>query len=139
MIQWLRAAIWAAHLVVGALAAWIAWRLAGALGAAVAVACLIAVQSMIVGAKLGPVPATLVLIGGFWVLSPWAAAGAVLIWIVPGVIRGNPLAGASLAAAAFPLGLWLLAHPGPVVVVLAVVAAGLAVWMQRTWWKEFGL
>jgi len=26
-----------------------------------------------------------------------------------------------------------------VVLVLAVVAAGLAVWMQRTWWKEFGL
>jgi hypothetical protein len=121
------------------LAAWIAGRLAGAVGAAVAVACLIAVQATIVGAKLGPVPATLVLIGGFWVLSPWAAAGAVLIWVVPGAIRGNPLAGASLAAAAFPLGLWLLAHPGPVVLVLAVVAAGLAVWMQRTWWKEFGL
>ena len=139
MIQWRRAGIWAAHLIASAVVAWAAMRAAGPVGAAVAVVGLIAVQTLIIGSRLAGVPATLLLIGGFWVLSPWAAAGTVLVWVVPGVIRGNPLAGASLTAAAFPLGLWLLAHPGPPVLILAVIAAALAVWTQRHWWKEFGL
>ena len=139
MIQWRRAGVWAGHLIASAVVAWVVMRAAGPVGAAVAVAGLTAVQTLIIGSRLGAVPATLLLIGGFWVLSPWAAAGAVLIWVVPGAIRGNPLAGASLAAAAFPLGLWLLAHPGAPVLVPAVIAAALAVWMQRHWWKEFGL
>lgn len=139
MIQWRRAGVWAGHLMAGAVVAWIALRLAGPAGAAAAVAVIVAMQTLLLRAKLGPVPATLLLIGGFWALSPWAAAGTMLVWIVPGAVRGNPLAGASLAAAALPVGLWLLAHPGPVVLGLAGLAAGLAVWMQRQWWKEFGL
>lgn len=123
----------------GAVAAWIAMRLAGPVGAAAVVLVLVAIQTLFLRARLGAVPAALLLIGGFWVLSPWAAAGTVLVWIVPGAVRGNPLAGASLAAAASPVGLWLLAHPGPLVLLLAGIAAGLAVWMQRQWWKEFGL
>lgn len=139
MGRWKQAAVWFGHLAVAATASGLAGGWRGARAAALTMVVLVGLHVGMAGSRWGRVPLTLLLIGGCWAWTPWAAAGATLIWAIGALLRANPLAGSSLAAATLPVGVWLLAHPGAAVLALSVLASGLVVWRQREWWREFGL
>ncbi|MCC6585620.1 MAG: hypothetical protein IT168_02775 [Bryobacterales bacterium] len=127
--------IWAAHAVVAALVSLLVGRAGGNVAQAAVVAALAAVAG---NRRLGDAPRTLVLLGGWAAISPLTAAGSAVVWLVPAIVRRTGWAGATLAAGSLPLGVWLVMHPGPVVVSLAGVAAAIVVWGQRDRIKELG-
>jgi glycerol-3-phosphate acyltransferase PlsY len=69
--------------------------------------------------------------GGFLAVSPAAIAAAALLYLGGLAITRHSSAGSLLAVSTFPLGVWLIAHPGPAVVLIAIAASGLAVARHR--------
>lgn len=140
MIAPKRALVWVAALVIPGLLVWLVTRLHVTLlsyGAVIAIAGVAAL--LLRNATLPTFPATLALIGAIAPVSPPAALGAAVIWTVTAVVRRKLLAGSALAAAALPLGVWLLEHPGPLPVLAVAVASALAFWAQLENVKQSGL
>lgn len=71
-------------------------------------------------------------LGGFLVVHPWAALAAIGVWIATlGLGRWVSLA-SMVAAASFPLVLWIVARPDPVLVGAVAAAAMLIVLRHRS-------
>jgi glycerol-3-phosphate acyltransferase PlsY len=69
--------------------------------------------------------------GGFLAVSPAAIAAAGVLYLGGLAITRHSSVGSLLAVSTFPLGMWLIAHPGPVVVLIAIAASVLVVWRHR--------
>ncbi|HEY2844784.1 MAG TPA: glycerol-3-phosphate 1-O-acyltransferase PlsY [Bryobacteraceae bacterium] len=81
------------------------------------------------GFKGGKAVATFV--GAFLCLTPIPALAAMLLFVIAVTITGFISAGSILAAATFPLGLWLIAHPTPNVLLAALIAAAIVVYRHK--------
>ena len=81
------------------------------------------------GFKGGKAVATF--IGAFLYLTPVPALAAMIVFVIAVVATRYISAGSILAAAAFPLGVWLIEHPSPNVVAAAVIAAAIVVYRHK--------
>ena len=81
------------------------------------------------GFKGGKAVATFV--GAFLCLTPIPALAAMLLFVIAVTVTGFISAGSILAAATFPLGLWLIAHPTPNVLLAALIAAAIVVYRHK--------
>ena len=133
------ALVWAAQMGIAAVVSAIAGRFGGHVGQALAIAGLAALATVIEPIRRRQAPPALVLVSGWATASIALGLGMVFIWLVPALWRRNARSGATLAAAASPLGVWLLLHPGPAVLALAAAGAAVAVWAQRDWWRQDAL
>ncbi|HEY2844240.1 MAG TPA: glycerol-3-phosphate acyltransferase, partial [Bryobacteraceae bacterium] len=70
-------------------------------------------------------------VGAFLCLTPIPALAAMLLFVIAVTITGFISAGSILAAATFPLGLWLIAHPTPNVLLAALIAAAIVVYRHK--------
>jgi glycerol-3-phosphate acyltransferase PlsY len=65
--------------------------------------------------------------GGFLAVSPPAVLATAVVYLGGMLITRHSSVGSLMAAATFPLGIWLITHPGPFVVAAACAAAVLIV------------
>ena len=135
-MNWRTVGVWAAHAVAAGAISFLAGRVGGVIAQALIVIVLVGVVK---ARPLARVPGTLVLLAGWAAISPVTVAGSVLVWLVPAALRKSVWAGATLAAATLPFGVWLVMHPGWVVLALTAMAAGIVVWTQQDQWKEWGV
>lgn len=134
-MNWRVVGLWAAHAASAAIVTLVVGRIGGVVAQAGVVAVVTAIAAT---SSFRKIPTTFALLGGWAAISPITVAGSVLIWLIPAAKRRSVWAGATLAAASLPLGVWLVMHPGSVVTGLATVAAAIVVWSQREQWKELG-
>jgi glycerol-3-phosphate acyltransferase PlsY len=69
--------------------------------------------------------------GGFLAVSPAGILAAAIVYLTGVLVTRHSSVGSLMAATTFPLGLWLIAHPGPLVIGPAVAAAVLVVLRHR--------
>jgi acyl phosphate:glycerol-3-phosphate acyltransferase len=81
------------------------------------------------GFKGGKAVATF--IGAFLYLTPIPALAAMIVFVITVAVTGFISAGSILAAATFPLGVWLIDHPSPNVLIVAVIAAAIVVYRPK--------
>jgi glycerol-3-phosphate acyltransferase PlsY len=81
------------------------------------------------GFKGGKAVATFV--GAFLYLTPVPMLAALIVFVITVAVTGYISAGSILAAATFPLGLWLIQHPTPNELIAAVIAAGIVVYRHK--------
>jgi acyl phosphate:glycerol-3-phosphate acyltransferase len=81
------------------------------------------------GFKGGKAVATF--IGAFLYLTPIPALAAMIVFVITVAVTGFISAGSILAAATFPLGVWLIDHPSPNVLIVAVIAAAIVVYRHK--------
>jgi hypothetical protein len=132
LLRWLGAA------VVCGLVAFGAAKAGGVIAAAVVVCAVAAAWTFVPVLKIHA-PVAVALIGGYLGLSVWTALGGFAIWLVLALYARKPLSGSYLAIMAMPFGYWLLDHPGPVLMVLSIVASAIAVMNERSQIQEHGL
>ena len=65
--------------------------------------------------------------GGFLAVSPAAIGAAALVYLGGVLATRHSSVGSLLAVTTFPLGVWMIVHPGPLVVAAAVASAILVV------------
>ena len=70
-------------------------------------------------------------VGAFLRLTPVATGAVLLVWLGTAVISRRVSAGSLVAAATFPLGVWLILHPGTELVTASLAAAALIIWRHR--------
>jgi glycerol-3-phosphate acyltransferase PlsY len=81
------------------------------------------------GFKGGKTVATF--IGAFARLTPVPLLAALLVFVVVVAVTRYISAGSMIAAATFPLGVWIILHPSPTVVLAAIISAGFIVYRHR--------
>jgi glycerol-3-phosphate acyltransferase PlsY len=81
------------------------------------------------GFKGGKAVATFV--GAFLYLTPVPMLAALIVFVITVAVTGYISAGSILAAATFPLGVWLILHPTPNELIAAVIAAGIVVYRHQ--------
>jgi glycerol-3-phosphate acyltransferase PlsY len=81
------------------------------------------------GFKGGKAVATFV--GAFLYLTPVPMLAALVVFVITVAVTGYISAGSILAAATFPLGVWLILHPTPNELIAAVIAAGIVVYRHQ--------
>jgi glycerol-3-phosphate acyltransferase PlsY len=81
------------------------------------------------GFKGGKAVATFV--GAFLYLTPVPMLAALIVFVTTVAVTGYISAGSILAAATFPLGVWLILHPTPNELIAAVIAAGIVVYRHK--------
>jgi len=81
------------------------------------------------GFKGGKAVATFV--GAFLYLTPVPMLAALIVFVITVAVTGYISAGSILAAATFPLGVWLILHPTPNELIAAVIAAGIVVYRHK--------
>jgi len=81
------------------------------------------------GFKGGKAVATFV--GAFLYLTPVPMLAALIVFVTTVAVTGYISAGSILAAATFPLGVWLIMHPTPNELIAAVIAAGIVVYRHK--------
>jgi glycerol-3-phosphate acyltransferase PlsY len=81
------------------------------------------------GFKGGKAVATFV--GAFLYLTPVPMLAALIVFVITVAVTGYISAGSILAAATFPLGVWLILHPTPNEMIAAVIAAGIVVYRHK--------
>jgi glycerol-3-phosphate acyltransferase PlsY len=69
--------------------------------------------------------------GGFLAVSPAGIAAAAVLYLGGLAVTRHSSVGSLLAVSTFPLGIWLIAHPGPVVLLIATAASALVVWRHQ--------
>jgi glycerol-3-phosphate acyltransferase PlsY len=114
----------------GFLATWLACRLTeGTLhfgcGAAL-LAMLGHIFPVFLGFKGGKAVATF--FGAFAWLAPLPVAAIAIVYVGGMLLSGYSSMGSTMAAAAFPLAIWMIEHPPKVLTGSAVIAAGLILW-----------
>lgn len=114
-------AVWLAGVISGQSTAWMS-------GAAVAVMAGNA-YPVFLGFRGGKAVATF--LGAFGCLSPAPTAAALAVFLVTAAITRYVSAGSIVAAAAFPLAVWLIQRPAPEVVAASIAAAALILWRHR--------
>ena len=70
-------------------------------------------------------------IGAFYYLTPVPLAAVLLIFVVVVAATRHISAGSILAAAAFPLGVWLILHPPACVLLAALIAGSFIVYRHK--------
>jgi glycerol-3-phosphate acyltransferase PlsY len=65
--------------------------------------------------------------GGFLAVSPVAILAAAIVYLTGVLVTRHSSVGSLMAVTTFPLGLWLIAHPGPLALAPAIAAAVLVV------------
>ena len=70
-------------------------------------------------------------IGAFLYLTPAPMAAILIVFVVVVWVSRHISLGSVMAAGAFPLAVWLILHPEPVVVVAALLAGGFIVYRHR--------
>lgn len=81
------------------------------------------------GFKGGKAVATF--IGAFLYLTPIPALAALIVFVITVTVTRYISAGSILAAATFPLGVWIIEHPTVNQLVVAVIAAAIVVYRHR--------
>jgi glycerol-3-phosphate acyltransferase PlsY len=71
-------------------------------------------------------------IGAFLYLTPIPLAAVLLVFVIAVAVTRHVSAGSILAAAMFPLGVWLILHPPPSVFLAALIAGGFIVYRHRS-------
>jgi glycerol-3-phosphate acyltransferase PlsY len=71
-------------------------------------------------------------IGAFLYLTPIPLAAVLLVFLITVAITRHISAGSILAAATFPLGVWIILHPPGVVLLASLVAGGFIVYRHKT-------
>ena len=69
--------------------------------------------------------------GAFLYLTPIPALAGIIVFVITVAATRYISAGSILAAATFPLGVWLIDHPTPNVVVAAVIAAAIVIYRHK--------
>lgn len=69
--------------------------------------------------------------GAFLYLTPIPALAAIIVFVITVVVTRYISAGSILAAATFPLGVWLIAHPTLNELLAALIAAGVVVYRHK--------
>ena len=70
-------------------------------------------------------------IGAFLYLTPVPMLAALIVFVITVAVTGYISAGSILAAAMFPLGVWLIEHPSLNVVLAALIAAAIVVYRHQ--------
>jgi glycerol-3-phosphate acyltransferase PlsY len=71
-------------------------------------------------------------IGAFLYLTPIPLAAVLLVFLITVAITRHISAGSILAAATFPLGVWIILHPPGVVLLASLIAGGFIVYRHKT-------
>ena len=71
-------------------------------------------------------------VGAFLYLTTVPLAAVLLIFLVTVAITRHISAGSVLAAATFPLGVWMILHPDPSVLLASLIAGGFIVWRHKS-------
>lgn len=71
-------------------------------------------------------------IGAFLYLTPLPMAAALVVFVIAVAATRTISAGSVLAAAVFPLGVWMILHPGPEILLIALIAGGFVVYRHRS-------
>jgi glycerol-3-phosphate acyltransferase PlsY len=69
--------------------------------------------------------------GAFLYLTPIAALAGIIVFVIVVVVTGYVSAGSILAAATFPIGVWLVEHASLNVVLAAAIAAAIVVYRHK--------
>ena len=69
--------------------------------------------------------------GAFLYLTPIAALAGIIVFVIVVVVTRYVSAGSVLAAATFPIGVWLIDHAGLNVVLAAAIAAAIVVYRHK--------
>jgi glycerol-3-phosphate acyltransferase PlsY len=69
--------------------------------------------------------------GAFLYLTPIPALAGIIVFVITVVATRYISAGSIMAAATFPLGVWLIDHPTPNVVVAALIAALIVIYRHK--------
>jgi glycerol-3-phosphate acyltransferase PlsY len=120
----------------GWLAAWIAARMTEPSGYSLAWMAAAAFAAMLghsfpITLQLKGGKSVATFFGGFLAVSPAATLAAAIIYLGGVLVTRHSSVGSLMAVSTFPLGLWLIAHPGPFVMVPAIAAAVLVVFRHR--------
>ncbi|HYK63275.1 MAG TPA: glycerol-3-phosphate 1-O-acyltransferase PlsY [Bryobacteraceae bacterium] len=118
----------------GFLAVWIAARLTNDSAMWTSAAALAAIAGhsypVFLGFKGGKAVATF--IGAFLYIAPIPLLASLLVFIVVVAGTGYISAGSIIAVGAFPLGVWLISHPGHEVLLHSVIASAFIVWRHKS-------
>jgi len=71
-------------------------------------------------------------IGAFLYLTPLPLAAVLLVFVIAVAVTRHISAGSILAAAMFPLGVWLILHPPAAVFLASLIAGGFIVYRHRS-------
>jgi glycerol-3-phosphate acyltransferase PlsY len=71
-------------------------------------------------------------IGAFLYLTPIPLVAVLLVFVLIVAVTGFISAGSVLAAATFPLGVWLILHPPPIVVIVSIIAGAFVVYRHKS-------
>ena len=71
-------------------------------------------------------------IGAFLYLTPLPLAAVLLLFVITVAITRHISAGSLLAAATFPLGVWMILHPPEVVFLASLIAGGFIVYRHKS-------
>jgi glycerol-3-phosphate acyltransferase PlsY len=69
--------------------------------------------------------------GAFLYLTPIPALAGIIVFVITVAVTRYISAGSILAAATFPLGVWLIEHPTPTVVLAALIAAVIVIYRHK--------
>jgi glycerol-3-phosphate acyltransferase PlsY len=69
--------------------------------------------------------------GAFLYLTPIPALAGIIVFVITVVVTRYISAASIMAAATFPMGVWLIDHPTPNVVVAAVIAAAIVIYRHK--------
>jgi glycerol-3-phosphate acyltransferase PlsY len=70
-------------------------------------------------------------IGAFLYLTPLPLLAVLVVFVAIVALTGYISAGSVIAAAMFPLGVWLILHPAPLVVLASLAAGAFIVWRHK--------
>jgi len=70
-------------------------------------------------------------IGAFLYLTPEPLLATLVVFAAIVALTGFISAGSIMAAATFPLGVWLILHPPPLVLLASILAGGFIVWRHK--------
>ena len=71
-------------------------------------------------------------IGAFLYLTPLPMLAALVLFVVVAAATRHISAASVIAAGAFPLGVWLILHPGAPVLIASLIAGGFIVYRHRS-------
>jgi glycerol-3-phosphate acyltransferase PlsY len=69
--------------------------------------------------------------GAFLYLTPIPALAGIIVFVIAVVVTRYISAGSILAAATFPIGVWLIEHPTPSVLLAALIAALIVIYRHK--------
>lgn len=69
--------------------------------------------------------------GAWFYLAPLPVAAVLLLFVATVLYSRHVSMGSVAAAGAFPFGVWMIEHPGPVMVLAALISGALVVWRHR--------